>query len=219
MKYLGMLSSVGATSKQKKRSVYFEGAILSLISIPLGIFISYIGMTVTFFFINKLDAIQIMGVEIHAQISIFYLFIVILLSLLTIFISLYLPARKISKISVIDALKKNDEIKVKKYKLKTSSFSKRFLNISQQLAVKNYKRQGRRSKVIVLSLVISMVAFISIFSFGQRLMKVSNNANPFHLYDIEMYINGNQVPEITKLLSTHDKVDDFYSIRDRKSVV
>ena len=80
------------------------------------------------------------------------------------------------------------------------------------MAVKNYKRQGRRSKVIVLSLVISMVAFISIFSFGQRLMKVSNNANPFHLYDIEMYINGNQVPEITKLLSTHDKVDDFYSI-------
>lgn len=212
IQYLGMLSSVGATSKQKKRSVYFEGAILSLISIPLGIFISYIGMTVTFFFINKLDAIQIMGVEIHAQISIFYLFIVILLSLLTIFISLYLPARKISKISVIDALKKNDEIKVKKYKLKTSSFSKRFLNISQQLAVKNYKRQGRRSKVIVLSLVISMVAFISVFSFGQRLMKVSNNANPFHLYDIEMYINGDQVPEITKLLSTHDKVDDFYSI-------
>lgn len=37
IQYLGMLSSVGATSKQKKRSVYFEGAILSFISIPLEI--------------------------------------------------------------------------------------------------------------------------------------------------------------------------------------
>ena len=212
IQYLGMLSSVGATSKQKKRSVYFEGAILSFISIPLGIFISFIGMTVTFFFINQLDAIQIMDVKIHAQISIFYLFIVILLSLLTIFISLYLPARKISKISVIDALKKNDEIKVKKYKLRTSSFSKRFLNISQQLAVKNYKRQGRRSKVIVLSLVISMVAFISIFSFGQKIIKTTNNANHFGLYDIEMITSYEDYENITEFLDKNEKVDDYYFI-------
>lgn len=218
IQYLGMLSSVGATPKQKKKSVYFEGLILSFIAIPLGILISFIGMMITFYFINQLDAIQIMGVEIHANISFLYLLFVILLSFMTIFISLYLPARKISKISVIDSLKKNDEIKVKKHKLKTSSFSQRFLNISQQLAIKNYKRQGRRSKVIVLSLVISMIAFISIFSFGQRLMTVSHNANLLNLYDIEMYIDSSQIDDVTKLLNTHNKVDDVFYITGNVSV-
>ena len=36
-KYLGMLSSVGATKKQKRMSVYFEGFILGAIGIPVGI--------------------------------------------------------------------------------------------------------------------------------------------------------------------------------------
>ncbi len=36
-RHLGMLSSVGATKKQKRNSVFFEGMVIGLISIPLGI--------------------------------------------------------------------------------------------------------------------------------------------------------------------------------------
>lgn len=205
VQYLGMLSSVGATSKQKRRSVYFEGMILSLIAIPLGIMISFVGMTITFLFINQLEAIQIIGVTIKAQISWTYLAFVVIISFITIFISLYLPARKISKISILDALKKEDEIKVKKKSLKTLSC----FHITQQLALKNYKRQGRKSKVIVASLVISMFSFISVYTFGKQTMDVVDEANQFSSYDVSLDINDSDMSKIEKILKMNDKVDDF----------
>lgn len=212
IQYLGMISSVGATPKQKKRSVYFEGLLLSLIAIPLGIIMSFIGLYITFLFINQLDIFQQLNIQIQTSISIEYLLIVIIIVLTTISISLYLPARKISKISVIDALKKNDEIKVSKHRLKSGMFSKRFLNISWQLALKNYKRQGRRSKVIVFSLVISMVAFVSVFSFGQSLMKQSAKAQRYKSYDIEVNISDDsqEIAKMNKILKQNDKVDEYY---------
>lgn len=212
IQYLGMISSVGATPKQKKRSVYFEGLLLSFIAIPLGIIMSFIGLYITFIFINQLDMFQQLNIQIQTSISIQYLLIVIIIVLITISISLYLPARKISKISVIDALKKNDEIKVSKNRLKSGMFSKRFLNISWQLALKNYKRQGRRSKVIVLSLVISMVAFVSIFSFGQNLMAQSAKAQRYKSYDIEVNISedSQEIDKMNKILKQNDKVDEYY---------
>lgn len=113
IQYLGMLSSVGATPRQKKHSIYFEGLLLSIIAIPLGIIISFTGLSIAFFFINQMSFLKSMSLSIHTNLSLEYLGMIIILSLLTITISLYIPARKISKISVIDALNKSDEIKVK----------------------------------------------------------------------------------------------------------
>ena len=46
VKYLGMLSSVGATKGQKKKALYFEGAVLGGIGIPLGILLGTAGTAV-----------------------------------------------------------------------------------------------------------------------------------------------------------------------------
>lgn len=212
IQYLGMLSSVGATPKQKKRSVYFEGLILSCISIPLGIILSFLGLLITFHFINLLETVKVLNIAIYPQISGFYLFLVIIISLITIFISLYLPARKISKISVIDALKKNDEITVKPKKLKTGLLARRFLNVSQQLAIKNYKRQGRRSRVIVMSLVISMVSFISMYSFSRIFLEQVNQSNVYNQYDIQMNMgyDKDSLQKTIDILNQNQKVDDYY---------
>ena len=152
--YLGMLSSVGATPKQKRKSIYFEGLILSLIAVPLGILASFIGLSITFMIINQYDFMKQLDLQLKAGISPLYLFCVIFLSIITIFISLYLPARKLSRISAIDILKKNNDLKSKKLKI---GFLVKKLDIYKQFAVKNYKRQGKRSRVIIISLVISMV--------------------------------------------------------------
>lgn len=212
IQYLGMLSSVGATPKQKKRSVYFEGFVLSLISIPLGIIMSFIGLYITFLFINQLEMVKILNIKIHTSLSLTYLILVIIISLITIFISLYLPARKISKISVIDALKKNDEVKVNKRKLKIGFISKKFFHISWQMALKNYKRQGRRSQVIVFSLVISMVAFVSIFSFGQNLMQQTREAQKYFDYDLQINIADEQdeIDKLNQILDRNNDVNEYY---------
>ena len=53
-KELGMIASVGATSKQLRRSIFFEGAILGIISIPLGIIIGVFAIWIVLIIVNSL---------------------------------------------------------------------------------------------------------------------------------------------------------------------
>ncbi|MGV2686265.1 FtsX-like permease family protein, partial [Clostridium perfringens] len=53
-RHLGMLASVGATKRQKRNSVFFEGVIIGLISIPVGILCGLAGIGITFQFINAI---------------------------------------------------------------------------------------------------------------------------------------------------------------------
>ncbi len=184
IQYLGMLSSVGATPQQKKWSVYFEGFILSIIAIPLGIIISFIGIHFAFHFINQMEYLRNLSLSVHVQISPFYLCLIIICSLLTIFMALYIPAKIISKISVMDALNKTDEVKIKKNKLKLNSFSSKFLNISWQLSIKNYKRQGKKSRVIIISLMMAMILFVSVWGFSQNFINTTENSMGIVDYDI-----------------------------------
>lgn len=213
--YLGMLSSVGATPKQKRKSIYFEGLILSLIAVPLGILASFIGLSITFMIINQYDFMKQLDLQLKAGISPLYLFCVIFLSIITIFISLYLPARKLSRISAIDILKKNNDLKSKKLKI---GFLVKKLDIYKQFAVKNYKRQGKRSRVIIISLVISMVSFISIYSFTKySFLQLENNMQP----DVELefqfnnsQLNQTHISQIISQLESSGLVDHYnYSIK------
>lgn len=190
IQYLGMLSSVGATPKQKKCSVYFEGFVLSIIAIPIGIFISLIGLNIIFSYINQMELLKNLGLFIHLQISPLYMVLIIGCALLTTLMALYLPARKISKISIIDALTKSDEVKVKKDKLKLKGiFAKKDLKISTQLALKNYKRQGRKSRIIVISLSLSMITFMAMYSFSKQIFGLlrDNDTNDIDV-QISMYV-------------------------------
>lgn len=213
VKYLGMLSSVGATPKQKRNSVFFEGFILTLIALPLGILCSYLGMFITFRYLNTLELIKEMRALFHTTISLKFLALTIILTIITLFLSLIKPALYLSRISVIDALRKNDEIKVKKNKLKVGFLTRRLARYDQQLAIKNYKRQGKRSRVIVFSLVLSMVLFVSIYSFSKAMYSevIDGRYNP--LCDLMMVVNGDkeEVDKFKDLLKHNSKVDDYYS--------
>lgn len=209
IQYLGMLSSVGATPRQKRHSIYFEGLLLSIIAIPLGIIASFVGLSIVFLFINQMPFLKSMNLSIHTHISLEYLGMIIILSLIIVMLSLYLPARKISKISVIDALNKSDEIKVKKKKLKQGRLIKRFLNIQQQLAIKNYKRQGKRSQIIVFSLVASMIAFVSMYSFGNRIVSQFNNQMNLKNYDVEAQFNHESKEIMINYLKNNPKIEQY----------
>lgn len=209
VQYLGMLSSVGATPRQKKLSVFFEGMILTLISLPLGLLISYLGLYVTFHFINQFDVVKETGVSIKALVSLKYSLIVIILSIITVAISLIVPAIKLSKISVLDALRKNDEIKVKAKKLRIKPINKKIFNFNKQLAIKNYKRQGRRSKVIIGSLALSMILFISIMSFSKSMRLNIFNSRYYNQYDIVAAPQTNE-QELIQELNNNDKVEGYY---------
>ena len=103
-RYLGMLASVGATKRQKRASIYFEGFILGVIGIVIGTAAGFIGMLITFKSIEgaflTTISIPIKG-TLKVHFSPYIILGTVLISALTIFISCYIPARRASKASPI----------------------------------------------------------------------------------------------------------------------
>ena len=97
-RHLGMLASVGATKKQKRNSVFFEGMIIGLISIPIGIICGLVGIGVTFLFINSMIE-GALGVteKLTVEVTPYSILVACAVSILTIFISTYIPAKRASK--------------------------------------------------------------------------------------------------------------------------
>lgn len=164
-RYLGMLAGVGATKEQKRRSVFFEGACIGIISIPLGILAGIGGLGVTFLLIRSvLGNVRLMhsSIELRLHVSWLGILIAVVFSLLTIFLSTLRPAHLASKITPIDAIRQTREIKLTAKQVKTSRLTRRLFGFEADLALKNLKRNKRRYRSTVRSLSISLILFLTV---------------------------------------------------------
>lgn len=184
-RYLGMLASVGATRRQKRNSVLFEGLIISLISIPLGIASGLAGLAVTFWSINSM--IQgLFGVSESLLVTVtpLTMLLSVAVSLLTIFISVWLPARRASRVNAIEAIRQSQDIKLTRRSVKTSRLVRFLFGIEAEIGLKNLKRNRRRYQITVFSLVISIILFLTVSFFTSMLQKATDVANDGMNYDI-----------------------------------
>lgn len=165
----GMLSSVGATKKQIKRSVICEGAILGIVAIPLGILSGIGGIGITLNVVNQLlkpiIAEEALNWNLKLVISWQSILIAVVFIALTIYLSVVIPAKRASKISPIEAIRGNNEIKLKGKKLKTPKFISKIFGIEGEIALKNLKRSRKKYRTTVISLIISIVLFVSVSGF------------------------------------------------------
>lgn len=213
-KYLGMLASVGATKKQKRMSIYFEGLILGLVSVPLGIVSGIGGIAVTFkciegAFLSTVNPDYQLG-SLKVYVNWFVILGTVIASAITIFISMYIPARKASKTTAIDAIRQTGTVKVKKpRKLRVSRLTGKIFGYEGTLAVKNFKRNGRRSRNIVFSLALSVVVFLTVTNFSAMLndiLKTSLTLTP------DIMISGDYKDQdaIVEAVSENKKIERYF---------
>lgn len=187
----GLLSSIGATRKQLRQSVLYEALFISVIGIPLGVLAGIGGIGVTIHFIGDWFK-GIWGSDdltMHLSVSIWAVVAAALLGLLTILISAFIPSRRASKVTAIEAIRQSQDIQVKAKQVKTSRVTRKLFGFEGEMALKNLKRSRRRYRSTVMSLAISVVLFISasaftMYAFGGT-QQVINSQN----YDIE-YTSG-----------------------------
>lgn len=213
-RHLGMLSSVGATKKQKRNSVFFEGAVIGGISIPLGIIAGIVGIGITFTFINKylqdaLNSTQGLNVVITPYSILFS----IIISIVTIFISTYLPARKASKISAIDAIRQTQDIKLSGKKVKTSKFVRKVFGIEAEIGLKNLKRNKRRYQTTVFSLIISILLFLVVSYFTDNMKKSVELSQENIDYDITVSAESNVAEEEMQILANVPSITESNLIK------
>jgi len=184
----GILSSVGATKRQLLRSVIFEGGFVGLIGIPIGIFSGILGIGITLLFIGDIfKSMSTAGLGISLHVSLESIAAAVLVGIFTILLSAYIPARKATKVSAIDAIRQTSDIKINAKKMKTSKLTQKLFGLPGILALKNFRRNKKQYRSTVISLFISIVLFISASSFGMFLTKGIRNSASVSNFDISYY--------------------------------
>lgn len=174
LKQYGMLASVGATSKQIRKNVLFEGAILGVAAIPLGILLGIGAIWCTIQVVMEILKGTTFNGEIALKlyVSVEAILIAVVVAIIMIYISSLIPAKKAEKVSPMEAIRETKGTKLEAKQLRTSKFFQKVFGIEGEIARKNLKRSRKKYRTTVFSLFISIVLFLSISSvriYGQEI--------------------------------------------------
>ncbi len=224
LKQYGMLSSIGATKKQIKKSVYFEGFILGLIGIPLGIFAGIFAIYVLVNLVNFIlkDYISNSTLLVYSM-SWTAVAISIVVSTITIWLSCKSSARRASKITPIEAIRSSNDIKLEAKKIKCPKIITKIFKTGGEIAYKNLKRSKKKYRTTVVSIIVSVVIFIAISSFIEYGFKMSGAYYTELNYNYTIYsrstVSSKDKEEFAKVeaqekrvfndISKFDTIDDY----------
>ncbi|MDO7906232.1 ABC transporter permease [Paenibacillus sp. JX-17] len=216
-RHLGMLASVGATKRQKRNSVFFEGIIIGLISIPIGILCGLAGIGITFWFMNTMiEGALWTNEKLKLIVTPLSLLMACLVSMLTILVSTYLPAIKASRVSAMDAIRQTTDVKLTAKAVKTSKIIRKLFGIEAEIGLKNLKRNKRRYHAILFSLVISIVLFLTVSFFTTGMTQSLELSREGANYDIEVsYSNGKRTDDrLMQSIVSLDGVTEYNVIHE-----
>ncbi len=224
-KQFGMLAGIGATSRQIRNAVLFEACFISGIGIPIGLLSGVGGIGLTLYllrdvlnsFTNNADTRFIFSVSVPAVVA------AALVSFLTVLISAWIPSRRAARVSPIEAIRMTGEIKIKRRQVKTSRLTRKLFGIEGDLAMKNFKRNRRRYRATVFSLVISIVLFLSASSFTSYMNEGVNSVYATSNYDLAMgmapFTEKAERDAVIKAVSGLEEVDDWSVVKSASGFV
>lgn len=208
---LGILMSVGATGKQLRNSVIFEGLCIGAIGIPFGILVGVgsIGLILPIVASN-FSMIISSKVPLTLSLSAPALAAAAVVSFITILISAYIPARKAAATPVMECIRQTNEIKTETKAVKTSKLSQRIYGFEGTLALKNFKRNKKRYRSVVLSLTLSVVLFVSGSAFGTTLKQLAKELTVEMDGDISFYTQDMEEEAFFSLYDRLKTADGVY---------
>ena len=154
----------------------YEATILGLIGIPLGILLGYLASYILIIISNYYlsDMIQA-SFKLEFAFSIIAVLIAILLGIVTIYFSAFRSAKRASKVSPIDSIRNSANIKINPKKIKSPKFIKKIFGMGGEIAFKNLKRNKKKYRTTVISIVVSVFVFIALSGFmGLAFQQVDN---------------------------------------------
>lgn len=201
-KQFGLLSSIGATKKQLRKSVYFEAVALSVIAVPFGIVFGYTGIAVTLYLIRDLLEGILPGtangaVVLRAVPSLPAFLCAALVTVFTTFLSALIPARRGTRVDPISAIRQTQDYKIPK---RLPKGRRSIFGFPGVLSRKYYQVSKSKYRSTVVSLSIAMVLFLAASGFSQVLQSTVQEAADATNFDLICYqVTREQIEEIRNL--------------------
>lgn len=209
----GMLASVGATRRQIKSSVKTEAAMLGVVGIPVG---TMSGILASFILVKVVNALSAgwLNFALSFHTSLPALILAVILSIATIYFSATGSARRAAKVTPLEAIRNTKEIKIKSSKLKTPAIIGRIWGIGGVISYKNIKRNKKKYRTTVTSIVICSVTFIVISYFMSMAFSVVGMSYASADYNIGINMSYKKdihidIEKLSKLVSGIEGVDDY----------
>ena len=202
-KDFGLLSSVGATKKQLRWSVYFEALALSIIGVPIGILCGFFGIAVTLHLTGDLvtglltGSVQ-SGVVFRAVPSLPAFVCAGAVAVLTVLFSAWLPLKKAMKLDPISSIRQNGDYQIPK-KLRGGRLSRRFFGVPGLMSAKYYSISRKKYRTTVISLTLSVIIFLTSAGFTGILTTIAKDTANNHNYDFSIQASEEKYEEIRQL--------------------
>ena len=206
---LGTLAGIGASPRQIKSAVISEALILTILPLPLGVISGWLLDMKLFQIINANNDIGRTAPDIVLSFGLPAILPAILLSLLTVWLSALIPARKIAKLLPVEALKQ--DYRIKKKRLRKSHITSR-LGITGELAANAVSARKYSYRTATISLCLSfllLTGFLYIFSTQNAAQNIYQtgmddirhiqfNISDGRTPDMEVLEKIKQIPEVTR---------------------
>lgn len=214
-KEFGLLSSIGTTKRQLSHTMFFEALVVGVIGIILGILGAYIGIGCVILIINNLIS-DMLEYKLHLVTNPLFIIIPVIFMIIVIGVSAFIPSRRASKVSPIEAIRQNDDIKINKKKIRTSKLVLKLFGIEGEIALKNIKRNKKKYRVTIVSLFISIVLFISFSSYMNYTLNTASSVMGEVPYDYQISYFGDDPNNDKEAL---DKINEIVKSSDVKEYV
>ncbi|NLJ70624.1 MAG: ABC transporter permease [Clostridiaceae bacterium] len=214
-KQFGLLSSIGASKKQLRRTVLTEAMMISLIGIPLGILGGLLGIKLTLMVVSGLikDMITssvVSNVGLELIISSKAIIASVIIALFTVLISAWIPAKRASRITVMDTIRQTQDIVAKP--VKVSKVTYKLFGLPGYLATKYFKRSRKKYRSTIISLSLSILLFISAYTFTSMMTDSIENIYSTKVSDLEYYCRPEAEDDseiIVELNTMHNRIKDL----------
>lgn len=177
----GVLKSIGATKQQITEVVIYEGLMISMVGIPigviLGIVVTFINVNIFNHFLSTWNYIDDVGSELVLEFVIAWQAIVIsvVVAFVTVLISAWIPARKSSKAIAIDLIRGSGEVELNVEQIHSNFIIQKLFGFEGMLAYRSLKRNKRNFRASVVSLTISVILFTIVASVGTQIDNMLTN--------------------------------------------
>jgi putative ABC transport system permease protein len=207
----GIFSSIGATPKQVRNCLLQEAAVLSIVPIILG---SLLGIFISY---GLIGAVNIFAADVSKRHEAFFhyspliLAFTILVSVLTVLFSAWIPAKKLSRITPIEAIRNKGGLQFKKKKPSRILFV--LFGMKGELAGNALKAQKKSLRISTWSLLLSFLGF-SIMLVFTTLADISTRYTYFERYqdawDIMITLKDTEISDF----DLSDELQDISGIQD-----